>query len=248
MNVWKKYLWALGFLMLLNCGGAGDISPSASATLPSNSVQPNMTLNFTLTLTLNSTDDSFDAIFAMPENYDLPIHHNSTNATITVAAQDFPRLIYRICRPSSTTANCSGYSDVLGFDVDIVMDSCGRFLDNARCGSTDPTAYTGTWDAEGNIFIENVAMRTRIFIVTASESGFTASDQDDGFVTFNRTVVDLTTGIGQIGDLNATGSPVDSEGSVTLIATGFVKDNPITIGNTTISDTNFLGIITGTIR
>lgn len=229
---------------LASCGGSNSPSPVAAVTSVSGASGSNTTLTFALSLTLNSDNDNHDVVLNIPGPHSLPVLHDAANGSITLAARDFPRLVYRVCHLASTQ-NCQGYTDMLGFDVDIVIDACGRFLDNALCGENDFTEYVGVWDEVGNILVEDVAMRTRLFIVSDDEDGYTTSDQADGLVDFNRTVVTLTTGIGQIGEMAAEGSPVDADGNVTLIATGSVTNNPITVGNATLSDTEFLGIITG---
>lgn len=231
--------------LFVSCGGAGPAGPVTAVTSHSAAQSSNTTLTFSLTLTLNSSNDDYDVVLNIPGSHDLPLWHDAENNSITLAARDFPRLVYRICHLESVTQGCHGYTDMLGFDVDIVIDACGRFLDNSLCGENDATEYAGIWDEAGNIFVENVAMRTRLFVVSPDEDGYQASDQADGFVDFNRTVVTLTTGLGQIGEMAGTGSPVDENSNVTLIATGSVKNNPITVGGSTLSDTEFLGIITG---
>ncbi|MBU0504495.1 MAG: hypothetical protein ABII18_02655 [bacterium] len=201
--------------------------------------QSNLTLSFSLSLTLDSEDDDWDFSVNLPTTYALDLNKTS-NGNITMQAHDLPQMVYRVCTVDSDTENCQAFSDQTGgFDVDLVIDSCGRFVADENCGENDDTQFTGTIYSDGSMFIENISIRIRTFLVDDDSSGLTAKATDPGLMDINRLVTTLTTDTVTVNDLSATGDLITDK-QVTLVSAGTLSS---------VSDTfpgaNYLAILEG---
>lgn len=210
-------------------------------------------LSFDFTVQLDSIDDGFDYTIDYPHHYDAIFYFDSDGTTM-LAANDFPRMVYRICAENSDTDDCDKYYnpddyDVAteGNDIDIVVDACGANVDDSLCGEDDETVYTGTLDANGTLRLDNVSFRVRFFIATAETNGQTADDSDTGLIlsedSIRLTISKITTGRVSIsgGDnLSATGSPVTSR-EVILVGGGIIPSDVPALGGS-----YFIGTMDGT--
>lgn len=240
----KLFLSFLTIILLSHCGGTSSSTNSNSTSTSSNqttitSNDTNTELSFTLTLQIDADDDTFDFTVTMPDEYTVPLKVES-DGTVTMYANDFPKVIYRICETSSDETDCDARTDQIGIDIDLVIDACGRFLTDASCGDSDSTQFSGTLSEDGSITIDNVAIRSRIFAITDSSDGFNADSTDSGLTSLDRIMVDITTGDVSTGDLESSGSNVDEDQNVTLVASGSVSSDTPYMGSAV-----FIGTITG---
>lgn len=224
-------------LGLLNCGGnsssnnspfntGGSTEPSGASST-NNSSSSNNGLNYTLVVEIDGEDLDLDV--NLKQRYDLDLTIESSGRVI-VYAQDFPKMVYRVCTTGSKTSFCDAYSDDTGgLDIDVVLDSCGRLVSDANCGNSDSSFFTGQLDDDGQMSIDNLSVRMRIFAVTDELDGFSASDSDAGLLVMNRLIIDLTTGFVSAGAFQATGEAVE-DGDVTLVSAGSLSSTIPTLG------------------
>ena len=149
-------------------------------------------MEFSLNLLIDSQNDEYDFLLSLDETYSLPLQISDENE-IAIQAKDFPKIIYRICDVGSSSAICDSYTDALGFDIDLVIDSCGKLKSHSECGQQDNSTYIGELKSNGEILIENISMRTRIIKVSATSDGYTASDADVGLFSLEKITVTLST-------------------------------------------------------
>jgi len=235
----------IGFMSI--CATACGSSPATSnqpgtnptTTGSTNDFETNLSLTFHLTLTIDSEDDDLDLTVDLEDAFTLDMFL-SENGTISLQAQDMPKMVYRICATDSTETNCDGISDATGgLDVDLVIDSCGRLIADSQCGSIDETTYTGDLDANGNMNIEDISIRLRTFFVAADSDGFSAQATDEGLLFFKRLIIDLTTDTVTSGSLTQTGTPV-SDNQLTLVSAGIISSTVPELGGA-----DFLAVLDG---
>lgn len=232
-------------LFQLSCGQSIDSQTSLSSadsavSSASASAEPNSTLTFSVLLQLDAANNDYDMTTAFAKDYQLPLTIEA--GSITVDAHDFPKMVYRVCQTDSDISDCDFVTDALGFEIDVVIDSCGRLVDDADCGTSDDTYYAGALSSDGDMTINDISMRLRLFIVTDDGDGYSALDSDEGLVTLNRIVVDLTTSSATSGNLSAQGSALDDEDDVTLVAAGTLSSTTPELGAA-----HFIATITGSL-
>jgi hypothetical protein len=226
MNKFNTIITALfTCLLILNCGGAStdssnenneESSSNSSSSSSSNNSDHELEFSFGLSLTISDDDQSLEVDF--PSQYDLDLYL-SEEGELTVYAKDFPTMVYRICMNSSDLSGCHSYSDELGIDADIVIDSCGRLVSDEDCGNQDNTSFSGTIDSDGSMSINSISIRTRLFAINSDSSGYTADESDTGLIELNRMVISINTDDTSSGSLVANGNPID-DSEVTLVAAG----------------------------
>ncbi len=231
---------ALLFSCFAACGGgttAPSTSGSGSASENADS-NTNLNLSFSLDMILDASDEAPDLEISLDDAYTLPLFLDS-DGSLTAMATDMPTMIYRVCATDSTRTGCDTFSDLtVGLDVDLVIDACGRLIDNDDC-ATDTTEFSGSIDADGTMEINDLSIRVRAFLITGTASGSTADEEDSGLLTFNRIVIDLTTGSASTGDYAEVGSPVENS-EVTLVAAGTIATD-----SEDLSTTGFIATLTG---
>ena len=247
IQLFKTFLFFIFFLALsTSCGGSDPAYEKTSADTNSGTdesitaaTDTNLTLSFTLSLTLDSSDDDWDFAVSLPTTYSLDLN-KTADGSITMFANNMPQMVYRVCTIDSETENCQTFSDQTGgFDVDLVIDSCGRFIADENCGENDHTEFTGFIDSDGSMIIDNISIRIRTFFVDDDSSGMTATPTDSGLMDINRLVTTLTTETVHVGDLEATGDLINNK-QITLVSVGTLSS---------VSDTfpgaNYLAILKG---
>ncbi|MBF0104725.1 MAG: hypothetical protein HQM16_05300 [Deltaproteobacteria bacterium] len=215
-------------LTLLSCGGANTTAepepePSAgSETQSENSSTTNLKLMYTLGIKIDAADNTYDLDVSYQDTYSMNLHLDDDGG-LRVKARDVSKMVYRVCVPGSITEGCDGYSNATGgFDVDLVLDACGRLVDDVKCGSEDDTTFEGAINTDGSIHIKDVSIRMRIFAISDGQDGHTASVTDEGLMELKRLVIDLTTGAVSAGDLTAQGAVIDDK-AVTLVSSGTIS-------------------------
>lgn len=168
------------------------------------------------------------------EIYSVPLYVKS-DGEVSLLAREFPRMVVRICQPSSTDPSCDVLIDDsrVGDGVDLVMDLCGEGIDNADCGPKDGTMYEGSVNADGHLVVTALDVRIRVFLL-----GGTGPDGHEALVTAGGLLPDLprlkvvvqTDPDIKTGALIATGSRVkvnstDLKAEATLVAGGVIPDN-----------------------
>jgi len=238
-----KFVSLAALFLLINCSGSpsGDSSNSGAQSNASSTEQTvdssNTTLNFSLTIEIDSPDDDLDFTIALTDLYAMPMNINSGD--ISLKASDLESMIYRVCDVDSTETDCDTYTDAsAGMDLDFVIDSCGRLVDDEDC-ETDQTEYTGEIYDDGSLVIDDLSIRVRTFLITSDSDGYSANESDEGLIVINRLVIDLTTGEVAIGDLSAEGSAWDGD-SVTLVSSGTISSTVDTLGGS-----DFISTLTG---
>lgn len=228
----KLVIWIIAILSLLPaCGGGGTASAPASQTQSTSSPSTNNNLNFAfqMSLSLDSPNDGLDLDLFLDDIFNLPLSVNQ-QGTLTLKALQVPRIVYRVCTSQSNLSQCDIISDLVGFDLDIVIDSCGRFISDANCGS-DTTQFTGSINnSTGAILINNVSIRLRAFAITNSLNGFNASKSAEGLIPLKRMIIQLTTGQQSSGALTISGSALNQK-NATLVAAGKLASNIENLGN-----------------
>lgn len=226
--------------------------PSADASVNGTPVR----LTFNFSLQFDATDDSFDFPIELNDDFALRLYVNQ-DGTVAILANDFPRMVYRLCAEGSETDGCHSYYDeedeeqwdlaLGGSDFDIVIDSCGSSIADEDCGAPDDTTFTGTLSTDGTLVLENMAFRVRAFFVTEELDGYTAEDSDTGLLTsddsIRLTISRITTGAVAInaGDnLSAEGAAVENS-MVTLVGAGVIPSSVPDLGGS-----YFIGTIDGT--
>jgi hypothetical protein len=225
-------VFAFSLFFQLSCGESPDsqtspASASGSVSGASATAEPNSTLTFSVSLELDASNNNYDMTTAFAEDYQLPLTIEAGN--LTVDANNFPKMVYRVCQTDSSTASCDFITDALGLEIDVVVDSCGRLVDDADCGASDDTYYAGTLSESGDMTINDISLRLRLFLVNDEGDGTSALDSDEGLVTLNRIVVDLTTDSATSGDLSAQGLALN-ETDVTLVAAGTLSSTTPELG------------------
>ncbi|MBI2339795.1 MAG: hypothetical protein HYU99_05460 [Deltaproteobacteria bacterium] len=230
------------FLAIVSCGGieSSDNTNNAESDeiTPSEAGTPAILIYFFETQ-LDSDDDLFDFAFPYPDSYSVPLYVQG-DGTVTLFARDFPAMILRICETDDD--DCDVTYEGLGIgEVDLVLDSCGRDLEDDECGEVDDSAFTGTLSADGSLTIGGIYIRARIFAVSGASDGFTADPGDTGLLPdLERLVVRVTTGSVATGDLAETGSSIN-DGAIKLVAAGLIPDSMPTIGGV-----HYISSLTGT--
>ena len=239
----KRLIPILCLLISTGCGNADSFNRSDNgddgADISVSEAGTAVTFTYFFETQLDSDDDLLDFAFPYPHNYSVPLFVQK-NGTVTLFARNFPPMVLRICEVASS--DCDLMFDDLGIDkIDVVLDSCGRELDDEECGEGDDTAYTGTLSNDGSLTINAISIRVRVFAVTGSSDGFTADAADTGLIPgMERLVVKVTTGTVTTGDLAASGSRVNAS-AVKLVAAGIISDDMPTLGGV-----HYISSLTGT--
>lgn len=246
-------LFLIGLALFAACSAAElpeltEDDPNADAVVNGTPVR----LAFNIALALDATDDGFDFDFEFPDDYSLRMYINQ-DGTVAILANDFPRMVYRLCAQGSDKDGCHSYYDEDDYDIetggndfDLVIDSCGSAMADEDCGAPDDTAFTGTLLSDGTLVIENMEFRVRIFLVSEELDGYTAEDSDTGLLTsddsIRLTISRITTGAVAInaGDhLAAEGAAVENS-MVTLVGAGVIPSSVPDLGGS-----YFIGTING---
>lgn len=191
-------------------------------------------LAYTFTTNLDSDNNgTIDFTALYPDTYTLPVYIKS-DGVVHALASDFPEMVYRVCVPSSSFANCDttyeGLTDLGVEGIDMVIDSCGASKSDTECGGSDDTVYTGTLSSTGDLLLNSVSIRSRAFIVKASGEGYTGSQTDQGMQKLKHLTVRITSGHIATGSLSADGTAVTNS-LVTLVTGGIVgSDVPALAG------------------
>lgn len=232
-------------LFLAACGGGGSDSstggtPSETPDPSSSDLGTEVNLTFLFEIQTDSEEnDSLDFAVPYPETYTAPLYIQS-NGVVSLIAKEFPQMVFRVCATGSSTSDCNTYYDNLDVDVDLVIDSCGADLEDDECGSDDETVFTGTLSENGDLNINAVSIRTRLFAVTSGSNGYSADDTDTGLITLSRLIARVTTSSVQTGDLTETGSRVNNS-TVKLVAGGLIPDDFPVLGGA-----HYVSSMTGT--
>lgn len=215
-------------------------SPTGNSSTSEDDFDANINLTFNIDILLEAEDDATTLEISLNDDYTLPLHLDS-NGDLTVRAKDMPTMIYRVCATGTTQTGCDTYSDLTsGLNADLVIDSCGRLVDNADCGTSDDTTFSGSISDDGSMIINDLSIRIRAFLVTSTSSGSAADDGDAGLLTFHRMVMDLTTTTVSTNDFTQTGSSITNK-TVTLVATATVATT-----STDFESADFIATLTGT--
>lgn len=241
----RKYLFLPFVLLLISCSSGDsnssnqnddeDVDPNVSSALGTKVV---LSYEFEGAL----VGDDLNVTLPFPDTYSMTLYIQDTG-TVSLRAKDLSRMVLRICDSSTTRSDCDMELDDIDLDVDLVFDACGEQADTGHndCGDDDSTIYTGSLDSDGSLFINAIAMRIRIFAVTSSLDGYSASDTDEGLLpNLERITVKITTGSVSSGGLSDAGSPVSNK-QVTLVSAGIVPDDM-----TLVSGASYLGVVDGT--
>lgn len=252
-----KIIFALS-LCLANfaCAGAdtqstdSDIDFTANQNEISTTDSNDVVLSFQVGLTIfpENTDD-FGKEFSidLPSTYSLPMRIDDDGELIFFA-NDFPKIVYRLCHVDSTADLCDYYSDRDDMvDMDVVFDSCDRVIkEHAECGDADATVYEGEINAAGQLHFANIAIRTRLFFVTASgSSGYNATATMTGSINdLSRISLDLTTDQVSVAEQSFSGDTLDTNKKIRILGTGTIPEK--TIGELpSLGVSEFVGEITG---
>lgn len=251
----RRNLCLLILPWLIACGSGGgesgsdeDIEPDPGVSALGNRL--NLRFNFSVqsaqdivcvTLPCPST-----TTFNFPDEYEVPLYLKATGQ-LTLRAQDFPRMVLRLCDVETARDDCDYRMDDnrLTLGADLVMDLCGADRDNAACGNegNDPTLFEGSINAEGRMVITGISVRLRIFLLgTSGPDGFTASDIATGILPLpHLTVVTQTDPEINTGRLSGMGQRIDENGGVTLVAGGIIPTAMPELGGS-----HYLSTMTGT--
>lgn len=245
MSILKKYLFCFFALLLLSCSSGGsdssnqdnddDVDSDVSSALGSKVV-----LNYEFEGAL--VGDDLNVTLPFPDTYSMTLYIQDSG-TVSLRAKDLSRMVLRICDSSTNRTDCDMELDDIDLDVDLVFDACGEQADTGHndCGDDDSTIYTGSLDSDGSLFINAIAMRIRVFAVTSSLDGYSASDTDEGLLPdLERITVKITTGSVSSGALSDSGSAVSNK-QVTLVSAGIVPDDM-----TLVAGASYLGVVEGT--
>ena len=172
----KRIIPILCLLICAGCGSSfdepdddgGNSSPSVSeAGAP-------VLFTYFFETQLDSDDNLFDFAFPYPDSYSVPLYIRE-DGTVTLFARDFPAMVLRACDTEGD--DCNVVSGDLDFGkIDLVLDSCGRDLEDRDCGEDDDSAFTGMLSSDGSLIISGIYIRARIFAVTGSSSGFAVAN------------------------------------------------------------------------
>lgn len=221
----KSFL-SLFFILTLSvasCGGGGDNNSNTGSAPddanegenqqpePSNpdvnsinkaAFGQKVTMSFDIeieTESANNPDLNFNFDISGRKQLDLYIQDDGT---VTVFNQDFPKLVKRllVCDENNASPRCDANVDVVQnneeFEVDITLDACDPFVNNRRCGPNDESRVTGTLQENGDFILRNLPIRVRVFSVSPSSNGNTASPTSTGLAALPRiTIFSLTTGL-----------------------------------------------------
>lgn len=225
----------LGICLIFNglhCGSAATPTSDDSDTGQDESISSsvnNNSLNFLLNIQINADEDSFNIDYAKPLELPLAI---DDDGNITIAANAVPKIVYRICTEDSTTSACDARSDLTGgFDLDLVIDACGRFVANENCGTSDNTTFNGKITQTGTIALSQLSIRVRVFAISNTSNGFTATTDQQGLLDLNRLLLSLTTNDAASGLLSVSGMAVDQDNwEVILVGAGKLPSSNEALG------------------
>ena len=231
-----KSLKAVALLCLLaSCGGANSSGTAEEpnfgttpTTIDRSALGTAINLNYNFTIQIDDDDNTLDLTVPFPDTYEAPFYFN-TDGTVSLIANEFPQMIFRVCDGESTTTACDAYYDGLGNDFDLVIDSCGATLEDEDCGTADTTVFSGTLASTGDMAVNATSIRVRLFSSTSSPNGFTANDTDSGLLNLEHMVAKITTAALTSGDRSPVGSRLNSS-AITLVAAGSVPDDLPVIG------------------
>lgn len=227
----KNIFVSLTLLLLAACGGSS--SNSGGSDTPNPSTNDNSSLG---TLTHLAYDFSIQlersgkktTTFDFPSTYSVPLRIKSTGQ-VSLLTREFPRMVLRVCPVDSTRKDCDikvdASEDSIGTGADLVMDLCGIGRAHENCGDDDPTVVTGILSSSGSLTVSSMPVRLRVFFLSGSTNGITATDRDPGiFGDMPRIVASIRTGVATSGPLTAQGMPViDTE--ITLVAGGLLPNS-----------------------
>lgn len=244
MGILKKYLFLPICLLVLSCSSGGSDSSNQNndddvdANVSALGSQVVLSYEFEGAL----VGDDLNVTLPFPDTYSMPLYIQDSGS-VSLRAKDLPRMVLRICDSSTTRSDCDMELDDIDLDVDLVFDACGEQTDtdHSDCGDSDSTIYTGSLSSDGTLFINAIAMRIRVFAVTSSLDGYSASDTDEGLLPdLERITVKITTGSVSSGGLSDTGSPISNK-QVTLVSAGIIPDDM-----TMVAGASYLGVVDGT--
>lgn len=239
MTLIKKYWFCL------SCGsstsGGDDLRMLDEEESPVSSNLGNLTrLTFQFEIrTDSSTNDNLDLQILHPQSFVIPVYIQE-DGLVSVKAGEFPKMVLRLCRVSSSTANCDVRTDDVDFDVDLVLDSCGSDRTDIQCGSADPTVFSGLVQSDGFVLVNAIAIRVRLFVAGTSSDGYTAGSIDPGLIVLERIEVSVSTGEVTMGSLMATGALLENS-TIKLVAGGLIPASMPRLGGA-----NYLAILQGT--
>lgn len=191
------------------------------------------------TQTDSSTNDELDLQIIYPRSFTIPLYIKE-DGLVSIRASEFPKMVLRLCRVSSSSASCDVPTDDVDFDVDLVLDACGSGRADTQCGTADPTVFFGLVKSDGFMLVNAVAIRVRLFAVSTSSDGYTAGSTDQGLLVLERVVVSVSTGSVTTGGLTAMGTLLENN-TVKLVAGGLVPASMPKLGGA-----NYLAILQGT--
>lgn len=243
-----RFILASFLFLAAACGGSSstdepEVTPNITPTGTSSSgTKVNFNYQFTVATESNSMALDTSIVFPNSGGFNVPLSVQS-NGIVSMKAADFPRMVLRVCRTGSASANCSYFytpdETVLDAgDVDLVFDACSAATD-AECGAKDASLFTGTLKADGTMNINSIAIRIRVFAVTDSLDGFSANATQGGLLSLPRMIVAITTDTVTTGSLSATGSKVAGK-KVGFVGAGVIPSSMPYIGGLA-----FLSTITG---
>ncbi len=223
-NLYKS-LVLLSFIFIQACGGSsgggGGGSDTGGVALDFSNLGTKREIFFTFGTQLTDPSSGVPVSYDLPDMLASDIYIQS-NGNVKIAAQDFPRIVVRICSSDNTGPECDTTltgDDFKDIKVDLVIDSCGKNLSDSSCGAKDPTVFSGTLSKDGSLQIIAVAMRVRAFLVDDSgdsPDGFTAEDTDSGIFS-GRIIAQITTGTAG----SATGEKVNNK-AFKMVSAGVV--------------------------
>lgn len=222
----KQIILSIFMVILMSCGGGVENSTfSDSGNTQTNANFSNLgqkvNLTFSFSTQINSlTNNDLDTTIGFDDEFTLPMYVNP-DGYISFAAQEFPKIVLRICATGSADPFCDKHVSGLDDDIDLVLDVCGGSVEDINCGVSDSTVYQGTLSHSGTITINTIAVRVRAFFVTGDLDGFIADPEDKGIAEFNRIYARLTTGLVSTGTLQAQGDIIKNN-EVKLVAGGIL--------------------------
>lgn len=242
---------SLCFLTFISC----NLFSAAETAEPTTSVTVNGTevlLSFDFALQIDSVKNTFDTEFNYPKTYTTSFFidpsqvNDAGHIAVHAPAQDFPKMIFRVCQIDSNTNDCDMYYDpneiddidLQGNEIDVVIDACT--VDDAQCGNSDTGIFTGTLTPTGSLVLNNLEFRVRFFFADGDVNGLNATSSatgldvngGEGTSSLRINVSRLTTGKVSIngGDnISEVGSSVNGS-NLTLVGAGVIPSSIPGIG------------------
>lgn len=243
---WMSLFVITSFLFFGACANSTGSDENADPEIPSSSANLDdlgtaFSMDFVFAISIDSLDDAYDVDTDFADTYEITLYVKP-DGTASLVASEFPTIIYRVCELTSSRTDCDTYTDATDDDVDLVIDAC-HFADDTLCGDTDETVVSGTLATSGRFFMNDVAIRSRIFAVTSSTVGRNIDETDSGLIDVDPLTTDLTTGTVTINGgegLTATGSRLSNR-DITIVGGGIIPASYPVLANS-----YFIGMIVGT--